>query len=50
VRVLRSAEYPALWMGLMMIFSGMAAKRMGMLRVSVEKIKALTVKMEPATL
>ena len=49
-RVLRSVEYPVLWMGLMTIFWGMAVKRMGMLRVSVEKIKALPVKMEPATL
>ena len=34
----------------MMIYCGMTRKRMGMLRVSVKKMKALTVKMETMTL
>jgi len=34
----------------MMICCGMAVKRMGMLRVSVRKMKALTVKIETVTL
>jgi hypothetical protein len=34
----------------MMIFCGMAVKRMGMLGVSVRKMMALTVKMEAVTL
>jgi hypothetical protein len=34
----------------MMICCGMAAKRMAMLRVSVWKMEALTVKMETVTL
>jgi hypothetical protein len=42
---LRSAVYPMQWMGLLMICCGMAVKRMGMLRVIVRKMKALTVKM-----
>jgi hypothetical protein len=33
------------WVGLMMICCGIAVKRMGMLGVSVRKMKALTVKM-----
>jgi hypothetical protein len=37
-------------MGLMTIYCGMAVKRMGMSRVSVKKMKALTVKMEAVTL
>jgi hypothetical protein len=37
-------------MGLMMIRCGMAMKRMGMLGVSVRKMKTLTVKMETVTL
>jgi hypothetical protein len=37
-------------MGLMTIYCGMARKRMGMLRVSVKKVKALAVKMETVTL
>ena len=37
-------------MGLMMICCGMAVKRTGMSRVSVRKIKALTVKMETVSL
>jgi len=32
------------------VYCGMAEKRMGMLRVSVKKMKALTVKMETVTL
>jgi len=36
--------------GLMMICCGMAVRRMGMPRVSVRQIKALTVKMETVTL
>jgi len=38
------------WMGLLMICCGMAVKRMGMLEVSVRKMKALTVKMETLSL
>jgi hypothetical protein len=38
------------WMGLMMIYCGMAVKRMGKLGVSVRKMKTLTVKMETVTL
>ena len=34
----------------MMIFCGMTLKRIGMLGVSVRKMKALTVKMETGTL
>jgi len=34
----------------LMIYCGMAVKRVGMLRVSVRKIKALTVKMETVIL
>jgi hypothetical protein len=37
-------------MGLMTVCCGMAVKRMGMLGVSVRKMKALTVKMETVTL
>jgi hypothetical protein len=49
LRVLRSAIYPMQWMGLM-ICCGMVVKRMEMLRVSVRKMKALTVKMETVIL
>jgi hypothetical protein len=41
-KVLRSAVYPKEWTGLMMICCGMAVKRMGMLRVNVRKMKALS--------
>jgi hypothetical protein len=44
-----SAVYPMQWLGLM-IHCGMTAERMGMLGVSVRKMKALTVKMETVTL
>jgi len=37
-------------MGLMMICCGMAVKRMGMLGVSVRRMKAMTVKMDTVTL
>jgi hypothetical protein len=37
-------------MGMMMICCGMAVKRMGILGVSVRKVKALAVKMETVTL
>jgi hypothetical protein len=37
-------------MGMMMVCGGMAVKGMGMLGVSVRKMKALTVKMETVTL
>jgi hypothetical protein len=37
-------------MGLMMMCCGMAVKRMGMLGVSVRRMKAMTVKMETVTL
>ena len=45
VRLIRSAVYPMQWMELM-ICCGMAGKRMGMLGVSVRKMKALTVEVE----
>jgi len=48
--VLRDAIYPMQWMGLMLICCGVALKRMGMLGVSVRKMKALTVKVEIVTL
>ena len=38
------------WMRLMMICCRVSLKRMGMLGVSVRKMKALTVKMETVTL
>jgi hypothetical protein len=38
------------WMGMIMICCGMTVKRMGMLGVSVRKMKALTVKLETLTL
>ena len=47
--VLRSAVYPMQWTRLM-ICCGMAVKRMGMLGVSVRRMKALTVKMETVIL
>ena len=49
-RALSSAIHPMQWMGLMMICCGMALKSMGMLGVSVSKMKALTVKVETVTL
>ena len=48
--VLRSAVYPLHWMRLMMIWYGMVVKILGILGVSVRKMKALTVKMETVTL
>ena len=47
---LRSAAYPLHWMRLMLICCGMAVKKVGMLGVSVRKVKVLTVKMETGTL
>jgi hypothetical protein len=47
---LRSAVHPVQWMGLIMTCCGMAVKRMGVLGVSVRKMKALNVKMETVTL
>ena len=41
--------YSVQWLG-MMICCGMAVKRMGMLGVSMRKMKALTVKMETVTM
>jgi hypothetical protein len=38
------------WMGLMIICCEVALKRMGILGVSVRKMKALTVKVETVTL
>jgi hypothetical protein len=38
------------WMGLMMICCEMAVKRMGMLGMSVRKMKTLTVKMDTVAL
>jgi hypothetical protein len=46
----KSKVYPKERMGLMMICCGMAVKRMGMLGVSVRKMKALTARMETVTL
>ena len=43
-------KVPVQWMGLMMIWSGMTVKRMGMFVVSVRKMKALTVQMETVLL
>jgi len=37
-------------MGLLMMCCGMTLKRIGLLGVSVKKVKALTVKMETVTL
>jgi len=42
--------YPVQWMRLMMTCCGMAVKRLGMLGVSVRKMKALTVTIETVTL
>jgi hypothetical protein len=47
---LRSTVCPMQWTGLMMIYCGMAGKRVGSRGVSVRKMKALTVKIEIATL
>ena len=47
--VVTSAIYPMQWMR-MIICSGMAVKKMGMLGVSVKKMKALIVTMETGTL
>jgi hypothetical protein len=50
-RVLRSVVYPMQWIGLMMIWCGMAVKGIGMLGVrGVRKMKVLTVKRETVTL
>jgi len=38
------------WMGLMMVCCGMVVRRMGTIRISVRKMKALTVNMEKVTL
>jgi hypothetical protein len=46
----RCAAYPMQWIRLIMTCCGMAVKRMGMLGVSIKKLKALTVKMEIAAL
>ena len=46
----RSAVCPLQWMGLKMICCGVAVQRIGMLGVSVRKMKVLTVKMETVTL
>jgi hypothetical protein len=48
--VLRSAVCPVQWMGLMVLCCEMTLKRMGILGVSVRKMKLLTVKMETSTL
>jgi hypothetical protein len=42
--------YPMQWMRLIMMCCGMAVKRMGMLGVSVRKMKTQTVKVETVTL
>jgi hypothetical protein len=47
--VLRGAVYPMHWMRLM-ICCGKAVKRLGMLGVSVRKLKALTVKVNTVAL
>ena len=41
VKALRNAMYPLQWMRLMMLCCGTTVKRMGMLGVSVRKVKAL---------
>jgi hypothetical protein len=41
---------PMQWMGLMIMWFGMTVKRMGMLVVSVRKMKALTVQLETVLL
>jgi hypothetical protein len=46
----RSVVYPMQWMGLLKICCGMAVMRMGIVGVSVRKMKALTVKRETVTL
>ena len=43
VHLTRSTVYPMQWMGLMMIYSGMAVRRVRMLGVNVRKMKVLTV-------
>jgi hypothetical protein len=48
-KALNSAVYPVQWMGLM-ICCGMSVKRMGMLALSVRKVKVQTVRMERLTL
>jgi hypothetical protein len=47
---LRSAVYPMHWMRLMMMYCGMAVKRMSMLGICVRKMRAQTVKLETLTL
>jgi hypothetical protein len=49
VEGLRSAVYPLDWMG-MIICCGMTVKRMGMLGVSVRKMKALSANLETVIL
>jgi hypothetical protein len=48
--VLRSGAYPLQWMELMVVHCRIAVTKMGMLGVSVRKVKALNVKMETVTL
>jgi hypothetical protein len=43
-RVLRSDAYPTVWMRLTMVCFGKAVNRMGILRLTVWKMRALTVK------
>jgi hypothetical protein len=51
VKGFKKCVYPLHWMGLMMVCCGMTVKRIGMLRVSVWKIKApVTARMETETL
>ena len=50
VKGCRSAVCHVQWMGLVMICCGVTEKRVGMLGVSVRKMKALTVRMETLTL
>jgi hypothetical protein len=50
VKGFKKCIYPMKQMGLMMICCEMTVKRMGMLRVSVRNMKALTVKMETVSL
>jgi uncharacterized membrane protein (Fun14 family) len=50
VKDFKSARYLVQWMILMMIYCGMALKRIGVLGVNVRKMKALTVQMEKMTL
>jgi hypothetical protein len=48
--VLKSAVYPVQWMRLVTVCCGMTVQKMGMLAVSVRKMKALTETLHTVTL